>query len=354
MDANYSYHRFTTLLTLIVLGLIFFMAQCTSHTSVYVSASPTVSTTYSDGVSPSVEPSKSLPTVTSYSTRTPTLNPYVELMSIPASHPPDPLIFRRQKDIISLLPDGSQEVIFHHDEPGPPVEASVAPDCSKLALSFPTEDSTGFESNLQIFELHTGNSITYQATTNYEDMPTWSPSIRELAYRRDASELIIANEDGSSSHILFESEGGIFSLAWSPLGEWIALVEVDSTYSRLLLVDPESGQTELIPTGLVNPSVWSLSWSPDGRKVAFSGDDCDLYTIDIESSEMNHIISMRGCTQNVTWSTNGQILVFSATRDKSGEDSFLKDLYSFEIQSSKLTRITSSGFDTSPQFCHLE
>lgn len=97
--------------------------------------------------------------------------------------------------------------------------------------------------------------------------PTWSPDGKRIAYYRYHSkrEVYLVSADASGTPELLGDRPGK-SPAWSPDGEAIACVKE----TRINLVDPETGQEAEIKIPGVDVFIGShLSWSPDGRQIAF-------------------------------------------------------------------------------------
>jgi len=108
--------------------------------------------------------------------------------------------------------------------------------------------------------------------TTIEDAlyPTWAPDGRRLAFlseslhsfRAGFQHLSVANADGTNRRVVL-TQGGIDSQpVWSTRGSLIAL-----TLPNFLLdvVDAETGQAHQVAS-----EGWGPSWSPDGRRLAFT------------------------------------------------------------------------------------
>ena len=138
------------------------------------------------------------------------------------------------------------------------------------------------------------------ADEGYKAQPAWSPDGRQLAYVSDWAafdfvfDLYTINADGSGRTQLTSGFGFwptlVYSLhpAWSPDGTRIAFVRgtiinhSDMRFHVAVMSADGSLMRELAWAGdipwmeMLDPG--SLTWSPDGRGVAFSFVDCDLLT----------------------------------------------------------------------------
>jgi Tol biopolymer transport system component len=272
-------------------------------------------------------------------------------VDIPLGPPPGNIVFHHEDDTVLLTSDGSLQALYSPGTLGPPVFAAISPNCSLLALTIPNATQSGYQADIHIFSPKSALEYDFQATARYEDQPTWSPDSNAIAYRLDAAAVQVADLAGSPPTQLLESSRGVFSLAWSPGGNWIALTEGPSTSRTLQLVSPVSKEIRVIPTGEAIPSPSAIAWSPDGAKIAFSGEDCHLYVAELQASVVRSVVTTFGCIEDVAWSPDGSSIVFSSTRGTDEQTRFLHDLYSVGIDGSNLQRLTVSGKDRAPQTC---
>jgi len=116
-------------------------------------------------------------------------------------------------------------------------------------------------------------------------------------------------EDGSR-------EGGRISCpSWSPKGDQIAVfVSFDAMgvagisrldkQSQLLLVSPETGESESVLSGIYYPEF--IEWSPDGESIAFVGDlTNELWVFDVETRSL-FLIAKGGEFDDLSWSPDSK------------------------------------------------
>jgi len=102
-------------------------------------------------------------------------------------------------------------------------------------------------------------------------------------------------------------------------------------------------------TGVLSPS-----WSPDGKKIAFSGLDFsgykDLYIFNTENEEISKLTNDFYDDNDPTWSPDGNYLVFSSDRTEFGKD-WAYNLFLFNINTGDISYITyGNHIDAAPVF----
>ncbi|MGE5805669.1 MAG: peptidase MA family metallohydrolase, partial [Ignavibacteria bacterium] len=143
-------------------------------------------------------------------------------------------------------------------------------------------------------------------------------------------------------------------LSWSPDGSKIALSAKSSGYDLIYIIDVESEDKESLPIRL--DGIKSIVWSPGGNKLAFIGhtaQQSDLYCYDLDKKELTYLTNDVFTDDDPEWSYDGNSVFFSSDRinyftDGSIPEHFKiynhnyeqKDLYSININTNKITRIT--------------
>ncbi len=111
------------------------------------------------------------------------------------------------------------------------------------------------------------------------------------------------------------------SMALSPLGDQILVTRgpLGAMYQGLWLRDAVRDSE----SRLVGPPLSGVAevWSPDGRMVAFAGEDGNLYRKDVSSGAREELILKDGNKKNTSdWSRDGRYLLFTVTDPKSSGD----------------------------------
>ena len=166
----------------------------------------------------------------------------------------------------------------------------------------------------------------------YDLMPAVSPDGRRVAFRsaRDGvRRLYTMNADGSGTRLVTEKpcQGGI---TWSPSGRRIAFTGTDQRDRyQLFVTSVKTGRTRKI-TSFHGPEAdldrwwWDhlqADWSPDGRRIAFTTLRVDggfaLMTIRPDGSHLRSVIGNRDAGLP-SWSPDGRTLAFVSSNTLSG------------------------------------
>ncbi len=154
------------------------------------------------------------------------------------------------------------------------------------------------------------------------------------------------------------------SITWSPDNVHIALSEKSSGFDRIVIINTETKDVKFLPMKM--EGIGSVSWSKDGEKIAFSGQtssQSDIYCYDIKADSLYSVTNDIFSDLEPRWAPDNQTVYFSSDRKnhlKPADKNFRMvdfdyhhlDLYSVNISTKKITRITHSEYadDISPVF----
>jgi Tol biopolymer transport system component len=213
---------------------------------------------------------------------------------------------------------------------GSPVEEAWSPDGRNLAVAS-AEDAFGGHGGLQVVEIASG-AVTPVAASNQGQASNliWSPDSAQLAFVfqgqvGDLGSTVASLQLWRSQDKTIQSlvPSGARFAAWSPDGSAIAATIVppgrDPTGSggRIVTLNPKTGlETQTIVTGPTAECQLGLSWSPNGRYVAYSGhgfhEGCleganlGLWTWDAQTSTTRQLYD--GTASASQWMADGSVL----------------------------------------------
>ena len=160
--------------------------------------------------------------------------------------------------------------------------------------------------------------------------PAWSPDGTEIAfssYRDGNSDIYVIDADGKNLIRLTQNPGYDSIPNWSPVGRKIAFTSHRNTEIHVMDVEGKN----LIRLTRNPASDAHPSWSPDGQNIAFSSDRAGTYDIYVMDAEGNHPVRLtpirglphgrRDRWQNLgrdlhpSWSPDGRKIAFTSKRD---------------------------------------
>lgn len=204
--------------------------------------------------------------------------------------------------------------------------------------------------------------------------PSWAPGGSKLAFRTGTA-LGTINADGSGQTQITTNTGVDqygntkydFNPAWSPLGDKIAFCSTRSgTGVDVWTVNPDGTDLVQVTYGLFDYDMGTmnegygcyLSWSPDGTKIAFTGDTIrspyplyryNVYTMNASGgavTQLTNCIESTGTWQSVcaapSWSPNGAIIAFQ-DHDFQGDNIGGAGIYAMNSDGSGITPIYRSS-----------
>ena len=226
-------------------------------------------------------------------------------------------------------------------------DIQISPDGKRIAYVVRSLDEKKhrYTSDIFVVDVETGQSVQMTYHPENDTLPRWSPCGSKLAFRTDRGEkaqIYIIHTDGGESYPLFELKNGISGdFAWSPDGKQIAfftlrdltdeekkardekrdeiVFEETMRLNQLALIDIKSKEIKRLTDG--SDYVASVSWSPDGKKIAFTSrpsmdvDDyflSKIYMISSEGGKPQRLTNTKKMREmNPVWSPDGENVAFS-------------------------------------------
>ena len=223
-------------------------------------------------------------------------------------------------------------------------EVQIAPDGSRVLYVISEVNIKGNFYNSDIWIIDTQGGTPFKLTNGpkRDDTPRWSPDGKRIAFisdRDEKNQIWLINPAGGEAWKLTNTENGIGSFFWSPDGIKIAfllpepeteeekkkrkeqgdiiLVDQNLKMVHIHVIEVATKKTTQITRG--NFSVDSLSWSPDGEKIVFSARptpkipdlfNTDIHTVSIDTGDIQKIVEKEGADTWPKWSPDGKIIAF--------------------------------------------
>ncbi len=206
---------------------------------------------------------------------------------------------------------------------------------SEIAVSKMTPQ--GKQIVLMDFDGYNERVITKSSSINI--LPSISPSGKEIfftSYIHKNPDLFSVGANGAGLKTISNHKGLNSGASFSPDGKKIALTLSVSGKGDIYLVDLAS--KEKIPLTSGGGLNTSPSFSPDGSQIAFvsnrSGNP-QIYTMNKDGSNPKRLTFQGKYNQSPKWSPLGDLIVFTARDERNVFDIFLVD-----VKSGKISRVT--------------
>ncbi|MBD2211910.1 PD40 domain-containing protein [Nostoc linckia FACHB-104] len=173
-----------------------------------------------------------------------------------------------------------------------------------------------------------------------------SPNGKEVVFFKDKN-IYKMNTDGSGLIKLSNAPDEYpAQLSWSPNGKQIAFSAGKYPHQQIYLLDIENKTLKnLTNEPQKEPYDGIFSWSPNGNQLAYyhttsdnnpPGSQLDIYILDINNGRVRNLTHKSGEYSNLTWSPDGKQIAFA-----DGDFSH-KNLYVMDISNSKSMQIAST------------
>jgi len=185
---------------------------------------------------------------------------------------------------------------------------------------------------------------------------SWSPRRWKVIFEADTGWyksvpcLFIANYDGTGiKQISPKGEQVVGIAAWSPDGETIAYLEMDTTnrvFARVKLMKPDGSQARAI-TGWYG-QLTRVTWSPDSKRLVFGGCEVGssdvLYIIEADGTNLKILLGLNMVgAYSPSWSPDGQFIAFSSLSYH--DSAYYSNIFTYNVISQQTTQITRTKSD---------
>ncbi len=251
----------------------------------------------------------------------------------------DPSHFNKLELCVVDLKTGAQKWLTRDDFSE--INPAWSPDNSKIVFAFsaPSGDHG-------IGVIHADGSHFKKLTHNpgLYTSPEWSPAGDALGFSLDGNLYLLDEDTGDIKQLT--RTGGIYDFEWSNDGKRIVFVReenADSFISNIYIINVATGLEVKLTDEDIDIEGRSFVWSPDNHWIAFvSNRENDLpgiYLVDALTGKIERVADGIWDRQSLSWSPDGRFLAYLVDTD-SGESS----VKIFGLETKETLRISRDYF----------
>ena len=208
---------------------------------------------------------------------------------------------------------------------------SFSPDGRQVAFSWDGEKRNNFD----IYARFLDEVVPHRLTNHpaFENFPAWSPDGQRIAFRRltsKGSDIMVMSERSGRERLIASTavrreHEWYWPLSWTKDGKFIITTDKANPQALnhcIYRFPLEMGQREQLTFPLPNQDDISSALSPDGKTLAFARGhnigEADIYLLFLDprkaGSEPQRLTSDMQEIEGLTWTPNGQNIIYSSNR----------------------------------------
>jgi len=235
-------------------------------------------------------------------------------------------------------------------EPPKKLPKTVPPTDEATSLSLPTPGKIAFISDREgkpfIYVMNPDGSNPTKIGSWFGIANTfcWSPDGTKIAFIDADNWLCLVGADGKNLSRLAEIPS--YSISWSPDGGKIAASgQIAAGCLDIYTVDVDTGKLKNL-TNTPDMEEWWLAWSPDSDKIAFvayNPPNCDISLMDADGNNQTTIASEYGICEELTWSPGGEEISYVwYTEGETGPEGICRDVCLVDTRDGSKVKLTDS------------
>ena len=214
--------------------------------------------------------------------------------------------------------------------PGQTVMPTFSPDGTQIAFAWEGETTASHQFDLYIKSLASERLLRLTHQPSKWIAPAWSPDGSAIAFVRQTREgagiFVIPALGGAERRVVGTGVGlgSFIQISWSPDGRQLAYSAYGpQSVPQVYLVAPDTLKIDALSPAPDCVDAGEPAFSPDGRQLALvcmsTSAVYGIYVVELPHGPMRLLASMMGTPQGLAWAPDGSRLIFSNDQGEGGE-----------------------------------